>query len=74
MRTLKEMVQGDKKVRFAFYRDRALHYETEDGFVFPVPISDAGSATFNAEERSILMMCYIRKHLETIKRARAEQC
>lgn len=42
MLSLKEMVSDNKKVRFVFYRDKALHYETEDGFIFPVPIEDAG--------------------------------
>ena len=42
MVSLKEMVTGDKKVKFVFYRDKALHYETEDGFIFPVPIGRDG--------------------------------
>ena len=72
MNTLKDMVKGDKKARFAYYRDQALHYETEDGFVFPVPISETGSATYNAEERAMLLMRYIRKHLEVLSRSKGE--
>jgi hypothetical protein len=34
--TLKELVKG-KRVRFKFYRDGELWYETDDGFEFPVP-------------------------------------
>ena len=71
MKDLKTLVKN-KTARFAFYRDRALHYETDDGFIFPVPIEDAGSATFNAEEKAILMMRYIRKHLEYIEKARED--
>lgn len=67
MKDLKTLVKN-KTARFAFFRDRALHYETEDGFLFPVPVDDAGSATFNAEEKAILLMRYIRKHLETIEK------
>ena len=60
---LKEMVSGDKMVRFAFYRDKNLWYRTQDGFEFPVPIDDIGTATFLAEDRAMLFMRYIRKHL-----------
>lgn len=37
-------------------------------FKFPVPISDIGNATFNREEKALLMMRYIRKHIETIEK------
>ncbi len=60
--TLTEMVKG-KKVRFKFYRDGELWYETEDGFDFPVPISDAGTGVFKAEDKAIHYMRWIRKHL-----------
>ena len=46
MRTLKEMIVNNQKVQFSFYRDGQLWYETECGFRFPVPITDAGTATF----------------------------
>jgi hypothetical protein len=60
--TLKELVKG-KKVRFTFYRDGALWYQTEDGFDFPVPISDTGTGIFKAEDGAIAYMRWIRKHL-----------
>ena len=71
MRTLKEMVVNNQKVRFAFYRDGLLWYETECGFQFPVPLSEAGTATFLAEDRAILFMRYIKKHMATVEEARA---
>jgi hypothetical protein len=73
MLSLKEMVSKEKKVRFEFYRDGALHYKTEDGFVFPVAVSDAGSATFGAEEKAMLMMRYIRKQLKVLEIAKQTQ-
>ena len=73
MRTLKEMIVNDQKVRFAFYRDGDLWYETECGFRFPVPIREAGTATFLAEDRAILFMRYIRRHLAVIDQARVAQ-
>lgn len=71
MRTLKEMVVNNQKVTFAFYRDGLLWYDTECGFRFPVPIAEAGTATFLAEDRALLFMRYIRKQLATVAEARA---
>ena len=73
MENIKDMVKDNKKVRFSFYRDGQLFYRTESGFEFPVPIEDIGNATFLAEDKAILFMRYIRKHLKTIDDARAEQ-
>lgn len=69
---IKDIVKG-QKAHFVFYRDRALFYETDNGFQFPVPIDDAGSATLNQEEKAILLMRYIRKHLEKTEAARSAQ-
>jgi hypothetical protein len=70
MRTLKEMIVNNQKVRFSFYRDGQLWYETECKFLFPVPIEEAGTATFLAEDRAILFMRYIRKHMDVVEKAR----
>lgn len=66
------MVKDHKRVKFSFYRDRELWYITEDGFEFPVPIEEVGNATFMAEDRAILFMRYIRKHMEMLATARKE--
>ena len=68
-RTLKEMVQNNQKVSFRFYRDGQLWYSTECGFEFPVPVSEAGTATFLAEDKAILFMRYIRRHMEYLKKS-----
>jgi hypothetical protein len=60
--TLKDLVKG-KKVRFRFYRDGELWYATDDGFEFPVPISDTGTGTFKAEDGAIQFMRWIRRQL-----------
>ena len=41
MMNIREMIAG-KKVHFVCYKQKELWYETEDGFEFPVPISDTG--------------------------------
>lgn len=60
---IKEMVRGDQKVKFIFYRKGELWYEHSNGFKFPVPISDAGDAQFLAEDKAMLFMRYIRKEI-----------
>jgi len=69
---IKEIVK-DQNAHFVFYRDKSLFYETDNGFQFPVPIEDAGSATLNKEEKAILLMRYIRKHMDRTQAAREAQ-
>lgn len=61
-----EMVK-DKRVTFEYFRDNSLWYKTEDGFLFPVPIADVGNATFLKEDKALLYMRWIRKHIEYTK-------
>jgi len=64
---IKDLVKGTV-VRFVRYRAGNLYYEVIDkNFEFPVPIEDCGEATFPAEEKAMLFMRYIRKHLEVLK-------
>ena len=60
--TIKDHIKGF--VTFQYYRAGNLYYKTETDFLFPVPISDTGEATFPAKEKGILFMRYIRKQLE----------
>jgi hypothetical protein len=73
MKNIKEMVKDGKKVRFQFYQKGELWYMTECGFSFPVPIEDTGDGIFANEDKAMLFMRYIRKHLEAINKAKAEQ-
>lgn len=63
---IKDMVSDGKRVVFTHYFDGNLWYKTENGFAFPVPVSDAGNATFLAEDKAMLFMRYIRKHIATV--------
>ncbi len=58
---IKEHVK-DRKVVFLGAAAGNLWYVTEPGFEFPVPFDDMGEATFEAEDRAMLFMRYIRKH------------
>lgn len=65
-----DIVRDGKKARITHFYNGELWYETEDGFKFPVPVSDAtevGNATFQAEEKAMLLMRYIRKHLQFLE-------
>lgn len=64
---IKHMVGNNKIVKFVRYREGEFIYVTECGFEFPVPISDIGTATLLAQDKAILFLRYIRKHVETKK-------
>lgn len=70
---IKEMVAEGRKVRFLHYKLGELWYTTETGFEFPVPINDCGDGAFLAEDKAILFMRYIRKHLTYLEEARQLQ-
>jgi len=65
MNSIKDMVKN-KKVTFLFYREGELWYTTECDFHFPVPINDTGTAAMNAEDKAILFMRWIRKHIDRV--------
>lgn len=70
-----EIVKG-KNAHVTSYSDGQLWYKTDDGFEFPVPVGDineVGNATFKSTEKAILLMRYIRKHINFIEKARTEQ-
>jgi len=63
--SLKDIVK-DNVVRFSHYRAGYLYYSINvdnEGYSFPVPISDVGDATFLKEDKAILLMRYIRQSL-----------
>ena len=60
------MVSNNKKVKFIQYREGEFIYSTECGFEFPVPLADVGKATLLAEDKALLFLRYIHKHMETI--------
>jgi len=64
MNSLKEMVKNNNLARFVSFEKDTLYYTTECGFVFPVPVSDIGDGVFNATEKAMLLMRYIRKQID----------
>ena len=70
---LKDMVSNNKRVTFLRYQKGDLWYVTESGFEFPVPISDTGDAAFNPEDKALLFMRWIKKHIDYINQGKQIQ-
>lgn len=70
MSDLKSRVKGT--VTFIHYQDQNLIYKCDDGFEFPVPLSDTGHTRFPATEKAMLFMRWIRKHMDLIKTSNKE--
>lgn len=69
---IKDMVANGKQVYFMFYRQKELWYVTDCGFEFPVPIEDTGDGVFLKQDRALLFMRYIRKHIANIQQGQNE--
>ncbi len=63
---IKRAVSENRRVQFDFYRAGFLYYQTEFGELFSVPIDDVGDATFNQNEKAIMLMRYMRKWNEAL--------
>lgn len=70
---LKEEIVGeDKRVRFVYLLNGNLWYRTNSGFEFPVPVEDTAGAKFLPEDRAMVFMRWIRKHIERLKQEEEE--
>lgn len=75
MYSIKDMVKAGQKAKIIYYKLGELWYETESGFKFPVPVANTeeiGEATFHAEDKAIILMRYIRKHVALLEAAQKE--
>lgn len=73
MTSLKDMVKDGQQVHFTCYSKGELWYRTDSGFEFPVPLEDVGDAIFLRDDKALLFMRYIRKHLNMIEQAKHEE-
>lgn len=71
--SIKDMVSGGKKVKFVRYQQNELWYITECGFEFPVPLYDTNEAAFYPEDKAILFMRWIKKHIDHIAQAQLQE-
>ncbi len=76
--TVKECVSDNKEAYFWYYVNGEMWYcidlEEVIGnkcFYFPIPISDLGNTKICRTESALLLMRYIRKHIDTLRAALA---
>lgn len=68
-------VKGDKRVEFSFYRDGELWYRVKGtDFEFPISGEDLKGAIFYKEDKAILFMRWIRKHIKFLKDSVEKEC
>ena len=70
---VKELVNNGQRVKFVRYQQKELWYKCENGFEFPVPISDTGDAAFAEEDKALLFMRWIKKHLDMLDQAKKSE-
>ena len=64
---IKDIVGNKQKAYFMYYRKGELWYKTDNDFIFPIPINDTGDGQFNATDKAMIFMRYIRLYLEELK-------
>ena len=69
---LKEIVKNPNPCTFQNFRKGHMWYKTACGFEFPISVNpeEIGDAIFNAEEKPMLLMRYIRKHIQILEAER----
>lgn len=65
---IKDIIKNNH-VRFLRYRHGVMYYSVSvagkpNEFMFPVPLSDVGSATLDAQDKAIIFMRFIRKAID----------
>lgn len=69
---IKGMVDNGKQVRFTRFQSGQLWYATECGFEFPVALEDVGETPYPAQDKAMLFLRFIRKHVQMIQASLAE--
>ena len=64
---IKQLYKTKEKVHFQYFKDGDFWYQTESGFLFPVPLADLEGAQMNAEDKATLFVRYIKKWIEATK-------
>lgn len=68
---VKDMVKDNKQVYFIYYQKDELWYRHENGFDFPVPITDTGDAIFKNQDKAMFFMRWINKHIKFINESKS---
>lgn len=69
--TITDMVRKPNKVKFNYYKDKEFWYIHDNGFLFPIPLSDvddiSSKPTLLAEDNAMFFMRWIRKYIIQLK-------
>jgi hypothetical protein len=65
------LVVGGKTAKFKQYRLGNLYYETQEGFIFAIPLHDLDGVTLGAEEKCSLLMKWIKRGLQEMNEDQA---
>ena len=69
---IKDLVRDGKRVTFVRFQSGELWYRCDGGFEFPIPVSDTGDAAFLPEDKALIFMRWIRKHISFIQAGLSE--
>lgn len=70
---VKDLVANGRRVAFVRYQSNQLWYVCEGGFEFPVPVDDTGDGVFLREDKALVFMRWIRKHVQFLRDATSAQ-
>lgn len=65
--TTKDCVLDGARVTFVRYQSGQLWYRCDNGFEFPVPVSDTGDGAFMPEDKASMYMRWIRQHIAMLQ-------
>jgi hypothetical protein len=66
---LSELVVG-RTAEFQYYRGEKFYYETDDGFLFTIPLSDLAEDILPAKEQALYFLKWIKRCADMIEASR----
>lgn len=66
------MTRVKGNVNFVKFANSELWYVCEDGFEFPIPLSDTAGAEFAAKDKGLFFMRWIKQHMKMLDEAKDE--
>lgn len=70
---IKELYKSQEAATFQYFQEGQFWYQTDSGFLFPVPLEDFSTARLLGKDKATLFVRYIRKHLADIEAAKLAQ-
>lgn len=70
--SITDLVRDGKKTTFMFFKESELWYKTEDGFEYPIHVTETQGGIFLNEDKAIYHMRFIRPHFKMLEAAKVE--